>query len=92
MSKVILSGYILVEESELTIIKDALLTHIELTKNEPGCIVFEVSQDSDHSHRFNVYEEFIDDTSFKAHQSRVANSKWGEVTVNVERHYQISHH
>lgn len=87
MSKVILSGYILVEQSELTTIKEVLSTHIELTKNEPGCIVFEVSQDSEQMNRFNVYEEFTDDTSFKAHQSRAANSKWGEVTVNVERHY-----
>ncbi|PKH55402.1 antibiotic biosynthesis monooxygenase [Shewanella sp. Choline-02u-19] len=90
MAKVILSGYILVAISELATVKDALLQHTELTKQELGCLIFEVTQDSQDSCRFNVYEEFVDHASFAAHQSRVANSTWGEVTVNVERHYQIS--
>jgi quinol monooxygenase YgiN len=63
---------------------------IRLTSQEDGCLVFEVSQDEENLNKFNVYEEFIDRDSFSAHQKRVHESNWGAITVNVERHYQIT--
>ena len=79
LSKITLEGYILVPDSALAIVKTELLNHIELTRKEEGCLVFEVSQDSENIHRFNVYEEFQNERSFEAHQQRVSHSKWGEV-------------
>ncbi len=90
MSKVILKGHIIVPTPEITAVKEELATHIELTRQESGCLVFEVSQDTDNINRFDVYEEFVDRNSFSKHQDRVRESKWGTVTVNVERHYQIT--
>ena len=90
MSKVILEGHILVSNSYLSAVKRELVTHIKLTKQEAGCLVFEVSQDGDNMNRFNVYEEFTDRDSFSAHQVRVRESKWGEITSSVERHYEIT--
>ncbi len=89
MSKVILKGYILVPETDLAAVKSELSNHIALTRKESGCLVFEISQDYESVNLFNVYEEFSSTEAFKAHQERVHNSRWGEITVNVERHYQI---
>ena len=89
-SKVILSGYILVPEGELKPVLDALPRHIELTQAESGNLVFEVTQDDTNPCRFNVYEEFVDQEAFEAHQERARNSAWGQVTQNVERYYKIS--
>lgn len=85
-----MQGYIVVPSEELESIKQELEIHTQLTKQEPGCIVFEVTPDSNMPLRFNVYEEFIDKASFQAHQTRVANSSWGKVTKNVARHYQVT--
>ncbi len=90
MQKIILKGYILVSESELEIVKKELINHIKLSKEENGCLAFEVSQDKYNKNRFNVYEEFTNQKTFEAHQVRVRNSKWGLVTINVTRHYQIT--
>lgn len=90
MSKVILKGHIIVPTPDITAVKEELATHIELTRQESGCLVFEVSQDTHNINRFDVYEEFVDQNSFSNHQDRVRESKWGTVTVNVERHYQIT--
>ncbi len=90
MSKVILTGHIIVPDSELPAVKEELITHKRLTGQEDGCLVFEVSQDEANLNRFNVYEEFIDRDSFSAHQKRVRESNWGRITINVERHYQIT--
>lgn len=89
MSKVILKGYILVPETDLLAVKKELPNHIDLTRNEVGCLVFEVSQDQENVNRFNVYEEFSSKDAFASHQERVRNSKWGEITVNVERRYEV---
>lgn len=90
MSTITLQGYIIVPDSDMELVKQELPNHIKLTISEKGCSFFEVTQDLDHANRFNVYEQFVDQASFAVHQKRVANSTWGKVTVNVERHYEIT--
>lgn len=90
MSKVILRGYIIIPDVDLVLVKLELPIHEKLTREEKGCLKFEVVQDTDNLNRFNVYEEFIDQKSFDKHQIRVKNSNWGSVTTNVERYYKIS--
>lgn len=89
-SKIVLQGYIVVPVDELAGILEALKTHIELTRAEPGCLVFDVMQDGDDQCRFDVYEEFVDKAAFETHQQRIADSDWGQVTHNVERHYEVT--
>ncbi len=79
----------MVPEPDVAAVKIELINHIELTRQESGCLVFKVSQDAEYSNRFNVYEEFTDRESFASHQDRVSKSKWGAITVNVERKYEI---
>ncbi|MFT5111906.1 MAG: autoinducer 2-degrading protein [Parasphingorhabdus sp.] len=90
MTKVILQGHIIVPDTDIEAVKLELINHITLTKQEEGCLVFNVTQDSEDSGKFNVYEEFKDRQSFASHQERVGNSKWGAIAVNVERHYEIT--
>ncbi|AZZ92318.1 antibiotic biosynthesis monooxygenase [Hahella sp. KA22] len=89
MSKVILKGYIIVPHEDLSVVEQALSTHIQLTLAEAGCLVFQVTQHDRDPNRFDVYEEFVDRAAFNAHQARVKNSHWGGVTLNVARHYEI---
>ena len=89
MSKVILKGFIIVPAEDLAAVEEELINHKNLTLNESGCLVFEVTQSESIPNRFDVYEEFINKTAFESHQQRVKDSYWGEVTVNVERHYEI---
>ncbi|NVJ53825.1 MAG: antibiotic biosynthesis monooxygenase [Campylobacteraceae bacterium] len=89
MSKVILKGFILVPQSELELVKKELIIHKNLTLKEEGCITFSVTENIDNPLRFEVYEEFVDKVAFEEHQKRVKASKWGKVTANVTRHYEI---
>ncbi|EKO3688309.1 antibiotic biosynthesis monooxygenase [Vibrio metschnikovii] len=89
MSKVTLKGFILVPESDLELVKNELVNHKCLTLEEPGCISFSVTENSENPLRFDVYEEFTDKAAFEHHQKRVKASNWGKVTVNVERYYEI---
>ena len=89
MSKVVLKGVIIVPSEDLSAVKKELINHQDLTRNESGCLVFEVTQSENSLNRFDVYEEFMDKAAFEAHQARVKNSYWGKVAVNVERHYEI---
>ena len=57
---------------------------------EPGCLTFSATQDEENSCRFNVYEEFVNQAAFDAHQARVKASKWSEVTQNAVRNYTVS--
>jgi autoinducer 2-degrading protein len=81
LSKVILQGYILVPDVDSEIVKTELIVHSNLTKQEPGCLIFKVTPDIDNPNRFSVYEEFVDQAAFDLHQSRVKNSNWGKVTT-----------
>jgi quinol monooxygenase YgiN len=90
MEKVILNGHIIVADEDLTAVQSELATHIALTHQESGCIVFNITADTNNVNKFNVYEEFSDKESFAAHQVRVKGSKWGSLTGNVERHYEVT--
>jgi len=90
LSKIILKGYVLVTDSDLATVKRELANHIYLTRQEEGCLVFEVSQDNKNINRFNVYEEFVSQDAFKWHQQRLRNTEWGKVSSKLEKHYKIS--
>ncbi|MDK9736951.1 antibiotic biosynthesis monooxygenase [Vibrio sp. D404a] len=90
MSKIVLSGHIKVPLDDLNEVLAALPIHYTLTHEEPGCLVFEVTQDQHDPQIFHVYEEFIDKQAFEQHQHRVKHSDWGNKTARVERHYQVT--
>ena len=90
LPKLILDGYIVVPDSDLELVKVELPIHMELTRGEPGCLVFRVEQCRENINRFNVYEEFDSEASFEKHQIRIKQSRWGIVTQGVQRHYNIN--
>lgn len=90
MPQVTLKGYIIVPENDLEDVLRELPVHIERTRQEPGCLIFEVDRDGANPNLFHVYEVFADRSSFEAHQLRVASSEWGRAAANVERRYNIN--
>jgi quinol monooxygenase YgiN len=90
MSTLILKGHIVVSDTDLAKVVAELPTHIELTRDEDGCLCFEVTQSSDTPNIFYVYEEFTDRVAFDSHQQRVKSSAWGKAAANVQRHYQVT--
>ncbi|MFL1406590.1 putative quinol monooxygenase [Marinobacter sp. M1N3S26] len=91
MPRVILSGHIVVPGRDLDLVLQELPNHIEQTRKESGCLIFNVNQDPENPNVFHVYEEFLDQGAFEAHQLRVTNSNWGRIAAGVQRHYEISH-
>ncbi|WP_394182942.1 putative quinol monooxygenase [Marinomonas posidonica] len=91
MTKITLTGHIMVPHQDLNQVQQALSEHIKLTQEETGCLVFKVTQNVHNPLRFEVYEEFIDQAAFDLHQARVKASLWGQVAQNVERFYNVSH-
>ncbi|MCG8312496.1 MAG: antibiotic biosynthesis monooxygenase [Pseudomonadales bacterium] len=89
MNKTILEGLIVVPEEDLSSVLDELPNQIHLTRNEIGCILFDVIQDPLIPNRFTVYEVFSSHEAFDLHQQRVKLPTWGEVAKNVERHYKL---
>ena len=51
-SRVMLTGYMDVPSERLNAVKDALIEHINLTRAEKGCILFEVREHDAHPGRF----------------------------------------
>ncbi len=90
MPKVILEGYVLVADSDIAAVKRELANHIQLTRQEEGCLVFEVSYDAKNMNRLNVYEEFISQEAFNLHQQRLSGTEWGKVSSKLEKYYKIS--
>lgn len=88
--KIRLTGYIQVPEDRLSDVRAGLVDHIRLTRQEPGCISFEVTENPDILGRFDVAESFTDKTAFDAHQARTKASPWAEITAGIPREYKIT--
>ncbi|MCV6587170.1 MAG: antibiotic biosynthesis monooxygenase [Marinibacterium sp.] len=87
---VTLTGHIDVPPHRLEEVRDALAEHIRLTRAEPGCLAFDVTEDPDHPGRFAVAERFVDAAAFAAHQARAGASDWARITDGIARHYTVT--
>jgi len=92
MSKgsVTLSGYIDVPPERMDDIQAALPTHIALSREEPGCLSFDVTPCPEVSGRFLVAETFVDQQAFDGHQARTKASDWARVTEGIARDYSVA--
>lgn len=72
------------------LVESLLPEHIRLTRQEPGCLLFQVVPDRCDPDRLLVAERFVDGAAFAAHQARTANSSWGRATQHLKRAYQVT--
>lgn len=90
MGKITVRGYITVPPFQLEAVKEALIVHTELTREEEGCLSFDAVQRTDNPTIFDIYEEFVDDAAFSVHQARAKGSRWGEISGDVRREFEIT--
>lgn len=88
MSPVRLHGTMTCPPEAAPSVRRALPEHIRLTRQEPGCLSFEVTETQ--PGLFTVEELFADRAAFDAHQSRMRSSAWFHVTANCPRQYQVT--
>ncbi|MDX8326025.1 putative quinol monooxygenase [Agrobacterium tumefaciens] len=84
-----LSGFLrCASVQDVQLVENHLPDHISLTRAEPGCISFEVSQTEDPL-IWRVEELFVDRAAFDFHQQRTRASKWFVATSAIPRDYEI---
>lgn len=84
-----LSGFLrCASMAEVETVQRHLPEHISLTRAEPGCISFEVSQ-TDDPLVWRVEELFTDQAAFDFHQKRTRASEWFDATAAIAREYEI---
>lgn len=83
-----LKGHIDVPVDRIEAVDAALQKHINLTREEPGCIFFKVESCQSVEGRYLVSEAFVDEAAFEFHQTRAGNSDWAEVSKGIPRQYK----
>nr|WP_253913344.1 antibiotic biosynthesis monooxygenase [Pseudoruegeria sp. HB172150] len=76
------------DEAEAARVQKFLPEHIRLTRAEPGCLSFDVTETQDPL-VWSVAERFLDRAAFDAHQARAGASAWAEATKGIARDYEI---
>jgi quinol monooxygenase YgiN len=66
-----------------------LSDHVRLSRAEPGCLLFEVTQTA-YPLVWQVAETFTDRAAFDAHQTRSRASVWGQSTAHIARSYTVA--
>ena len=89
MAKVYLDGLLIAHSAAEHALVDLYLDdHIALTRAEPGCLKFEVTEDPDDRNKFHVSEIFESEEAFDAHQERAKSSEWGKISEPLERRFK----
>ena len=73
---------------EAQAVRDHLPEHIRLTRAEPGCLSFDVTQ-TDDPMIWDVQECFRTRADFDAHQTRTRASRWFEATRHTLRDFRV---
>ena len=87
--RVYLDGHLDVPPARLGTVLAALPVHIALTRDEVGCLSFEVTEAVDVPGRLVVSEVFSDRAAFEHHQRRTRASDWFTVSEGIPRSYTI---
>lgn len=85
-----LSGFLRCASVEdIPLVETHLPEHLRLTRAEPGCISFDVTQTEDPL-IWRVEELFVDRAAFDFHQQRTRASEWFAATSAIPRDYEIT--
>ncbi len=84
---VALTGTIVIPQDIQDDLLPLLAQHKTLTRQEPGCLKFEVTQDVDDETLFHVDELFADEAAFAHHQSAGAARPWGAASKDLTRDF-----
>ncbi len=82
-----LTGTLTCPPEEAAAVRAALPAHVALTRAEPGCLSFEVTETAPDV--FAVDELFRDRAAFEAHQVRTRASDWFAVTAGHARDFTV---
>ena len=74
---------------DLVIVQTYLPDHIRLSRAEPGCVSFDVTQSADPM-VWHLDETYIDTAEFTAHQTRNRASLWWEKSQTLVRDFQLT--
>ena len=75
-------------EAEAEAVRTHRPEHQRLTRAEPGCLTFEIT-DTEDPMIFEVMEAFRDAASFAAHQARTRDSEWFAATRGILRDFRM---
>ena len=75
-------------QDEVQAVRNHLSLHLSLTRAEPGCLLFEVTE-TDDPMVWEVREAFRDHASFDAHQARTRDSVWFAATKEIKRDFRL---
>ena len=74
---------------DLAVVQTYLPDHIRLSRAEPGCLSFDVTQ-SDDPLIWQLDESYIDRPAFEAHQTRNRASLWWQKSQHIKRDFHLS--
>lgn len=84
-----LTGTLTCAPDEIDLVRAALDEHIRLSRAEPGCLAFDVTQSPDDPCLWLVEETFRDRAAFEAHQVRTRASAWWQATAHMPRAFKL---
>ncbi len=87
--RVLLNGYVDVPADRWEEVREAMQDHITLTRNEAGCVMFNVTPCREVELRLLVEEIFENQQAFDAHQARTKTSPWADITAGIPREYSV---
>ena len=74
---------------DLVIVQTYLPDHVTLSRAEPGCLRFEVTQTADPL-VWQLDETYVDPAAFDAHQARNRASVWWQMSQGLIRDFKIT--
>ncbi|MEP6342626.1 MAG: hypothetical protein ABJ275_04865 [Maricaulaceae bacterium] len=69
--------------------RELLREHIDVSRAEPGCVFFKISNGFVKRRRLHIVEIFETPDSYHVHQARTHLSEWYRTTRLIERHYNV---
>jgi len=91
MARITVTGFLIARSlDEADAVSVLLPEHLRLTRDETGCVLFDVFRSTADPCRFAVHEVFVDRAAYEAHQARTRASPWWQSTRDIPREYVLT--
>lgn len=88
-NRVYIKGYIDFPADAFSSLKDAWETHVALSREEAGNILFDYEYDAEVVGRVHISEIYESKDAFEAHRARALQAGWVELSRDAQRHLDI---
>ena len=87
---IVIAGELIVGLNHAKELRGRVMEYAKNSLAEPGCVRFDVAEDSEHAGRFMIWENYVDFEAIDAHRAQPYDERFSESIASITKSRTLS--